>query len=100
MSFVKDLINRLFKSPAAPLPSQEMVVVEEIRTVEVAPPPIKKIKAPEFDLKKEADPQAFLHDLQSIKPAWEEFDRARADLLQELRRLAPPKRSRFRKDAA
>lgn len=91
-----DLIHWFFngKSPDV----AESAIAAPVATLEKTEP-LKK-RPVIFDIVKEGNPDVFLRDLQSLKPLTQQFERAREELLQELQRLAPPRRRSTRKDAA
>ncbi len=92
MNFLMDLAKWFIAgNPIQNDSSSQSVFVEQI----TIPEPMKnvdKLVSPDFDFLKDVRTQDFITDLQSIRPLAEQFDRARADLLNELQRLAPRKK--------
>lgn len=65
---------------------------------EKAAEPVRKNS--DFDIRREAESRNFLGDLQNLKPVTRQFEQAREDLVNELKKLAPPKRARRPKQDA
>lgn len=93
MSFLRDLI-RWFLTGQSPeegemAPENSTPVALEI----VAEKPVKTPSA-EFDIAREGNPKVFLDDLRSIKSLANQFEQAREDLVKELQRLAPSRKTK------
>ena len=104
MNFLRDLFRWFLRGERrknAPSFQPEIKAAEE--PIPEIKEPVQHYQSPTFDFLKEHPAHEFLVDLQSIRPLAEQFDRARAELLKELQRLAPPQTRRFdifRKKAA
>ena len=97
MQFLIDLIHWFFHGKIAEATKEIMPAPVAATSLTVE---IPKKKPLVFDITKEGNPDDFLKDLQSLKPLTQQFEHAREELLQELHRLAPPRRGHTRKDVA
>jgi hypothetical protein len=93
MEFLKRLILKMFGIEAELLTAKPAVSQPAF---EVIHPEVKKrpapVETPSVDV---TNPQQFLNELKSIKPAGELVDKARTDLVQELKKLAPRRRPKI-----
>ncbi len=101
MQFLIDLWHWFFQGNEhknkLPIQSVSIDVPTQHEIEKILPPkpePAAK-ESPTFDFLKDDASHQFLADLQSLRPLAVQFDKAREDLIRELQRLAPPKKSIF-----
>lgn len=95
MQFLKHLVQ-WFMNGSIENPVSTPETSSSKAAVAIAPTEEKEKKPSEdldFDLNKGSSPTQFLDDLKSIEPISKQFSTAREDLLAELKKLAPSKRS-------
>jgi hypothetical protein len=60
------------------------------------PAQVQEREPVQFDIVRDVRPMGFLQELRTIQPISKEFDRAREELIEELRKLSPRKRTKDR----
>ena len=87
MSYFLELIRWFFQG------DEEQAEVSAYNPADAArPEPAEKRKPFEFNVINEARPKSILDDLNSIEPLHKQFEGARQEILDELRRLDPRRR--------